>query len=102
IGFLDEVVLAGFMVANLTDPDPYSLPRNGLQGLRPVDLLDEGIQSLCHLRMLSEQSLNQSIEPRLLLQNGSHLPAFFLKAEVIGEMRPHLSEAGAQLCRAFP
>src|SRR6516164_299863 len=101
IGFVDEVVLTDFMVANLPNPGVDLLPRNVRHSWLPADLLDDGIQGLRHLVVLGEQFLGLRTESRLFLQDLGHVPTLLLETEMIGQMRPHFSQAAAQLRSAF-
>src|SRR6516225_9876527 len=87
IVFLDEIVLAGFMMANLGDPCPDLLPKGVLNASSRTDLQDERIQDSLHLAMFRQQFLDDGSEPRLFLQDWRHVAAFLFELEVLDEVR---------------
>src|SRR5262249_27592750 len=95
MGFLNEVVLAGLMVANLADQCADPLPVAVLHGARLPDFLDERSEGAGHQAVLREQFLGERAETRLLLEDRGHVATLLLKTEVVREVLPRALEAAA-------
>src|SRR5438876_227920 len=82
VGFVDETVFMGFMLADALDPFPNPVPKRLLQTSRRADLLDERVEGLRQLAVLVEQFLDFPSEPRRLLQDRRHVTALLLETEM--------------------